>query len=334
METNFIRLGFIGCGVIASAHLRNLKAIPEARVVAFSDPNWSAAERLARAADLEPGPQTVFPDWRQMLDMVPLNGVLVLSPHSYHAEQVIACLEKGLAVLVEKPLAVSVDQVQTIVRKKDERGGIVVVSYQRRYMPAFRFVREQIRSGAIGRLEVAYGIVGHGWKRATQGTWRQVPTVSGGGMLMDSGSHLVDIVLWTLPGRPAEVTATLSHLDSPVEINDIVTIRMDDGCLVSLVALGDLPYYKETYEFIGTDGTLKVDLTVSPPVTRYASDGQPTAVPEQDMGPPSNPDRNLVDLILGKGQNESPPEEALRVLAVTEAAYRAASDKSWVTLNQ
>ncbi len=321
MKGDRLRLGFIGCGAIAAAHVNNLRSLPETQMIAFSDPVKERAEQLAQFAGVD---GTVFTDWREMIRIVPLDGVLILSPHAFHAEQVLACLESGLAVLVEKPMCVRLSEARDIVGKKEETNGIILVSYQRRYMAPFRFARKLVSWGGIGEVELSYAVLGHGWKEATKNTWRQVPEISGGGMLMDSGSHSVDIVLWLLSRRPQRVWGSLRYEGTPVEINDILTLQMDGGSLVSLIALGDIPVYREFYEFIGTDGTVKIDLTTSPPLFVADRGGSVRAVRAEEMGESTTPDRNFVDVILGRAPNESPPEDSVWVLAVTEAFYRSA----------
>ncbi|MFA4045170.1 MAG: hypothetical protein HZRFUVUK_001979 [Candidatus Fervidibacterota bacterium] len=322
-----IKLGFIGAGGIARAHLHNLKGVEEAKVVAFADPNIDAAKRMAEECGLivKEG-KTVFVDWREMIERVEMDAVLILSPHSFHCEQILTALEHNLHVLTEKPMVVKTSEAKKVINAMRQHGKVVVVSYQRRFMSHFRFAREQVVKGNLGTPKFVEAFVSQNWQRMTAGTWRQVPKISGGGFLIDSGSHIFDIVLWSMPSMPTQVTATMSNDGAPVEVNGVVGIKFESGALASVVAVGNATDYLEHYTFIGEDGIIRLEpprvmIGKPRPDKPWGVDWQ--AVEQSNMPQSSNPDRHFIDVVLGRTENESPPEEAMKVIAVTEAAYKA-----------
>lgn len=323
-----IKLGFIGAGGITGMHLRNLKDVKEAKIVAFSDPNIDSAKRWAEESGLTAKEgKNVFADWHEMLDRVDLDAVIVLSPHSFHCEQILTALERGLHVLTEKPMVVKVSEAEKVIGAAKESGKVVVVSYQRRFMPQFRFIREQILKGTLGELNFIEAFVGQGWQRWTANTWRQDPKLSGGGFLMDTGSHIVDITLWIASAKPMQVTATITNNGAPVEINDIVGVQFDNGRVASIVTVGSAIAFFEHHTFVCDEGVLryedgKVILGKRRPDQPWGADWR--EVERSEMPSPSNPDRHFIDVLLGRAENESPPEDALKVIAVTEAAYKSA----------
>jgi predicted dehydrogenase len=318
-----VRLGFIGAGGIAGFHLQNLQRVPEAKVVAFADPNLDAAKQRAEQVGLPAREgETVFGDWQLMLERVEMDGVLVLSPHAHHFEQIVAALQRGLHVLAEKPMVVTSEQAQKVVLAARQAGKQVVVSYQRRFTPVFRFIRDQVHKGALGELTFVEAVIGQDWQQLTQGTWRQMPELSGGGMLMDSGSHMVDFVLWTVPNAPVKVSATISQCGAPVEINDIVGVQFSGGALGALIAMGNFTHFMERYTFVGTEGAMWLDRGQ---VVWQPMGGEQRVVEAKELPPASTPDRHFVDVVLGRVENMSPPEDAFKVVTLTTAAYQAAA---------
>jgi predicted dehydrogenase len=323
-----VRLGFIGAGSITGMHLRNLREVKEAKIVAFSDPNIDSAKRWAQEIGLtvKEG-KTVFADWREMLDRVDLDAVIILSPHSFHCEQIVTALERGLHVLTEKPMVVKVSEAKKVIETMRKTGKVVVVSYQRRFMPQFRFIREQIVKCNLGELNFIEAFVGQGWQRGTAGTWRQDPKLSGGGFLMDTGSHIVDITLWIAQSKPVQVTATITNNGAPVEINDIVGIQFADGKVASVVTVGSAISFFEHHTFVCEEGVLRYEygkVIVGKRLPDKPWGAEWKEVEQSEMPPSSNPNRHFIDVVLGRAENESPPEDALKVIAVTEAAYKSA----------
>ncbi len=331
-----VRLGFIGAGNIAGFHLRNLRNVKEAVVVAFADPNLDAAKQRATEVGLRVKEgKTVFADWQEMLDKVAMDAVVILSPHAVHCEQILAALERGLHVLTEKPMVVTVSEARKVIAAAKETGKAVVVSYQRRFMPPFRFIREQVVKGNLGDLSFVESFVAQGWQRATTNTWRQDPKQSGGGFLMDTGSHIVDFTLWSVPAKPIAVTATLSTNGAPVEINDIVGIEFANGTLASIVTVGSAISLFEHYIFVGSEGVLRLEqgkVLWGKPHPREVWGAEWTTVEPSQMPPGSDPDRHFIDVVLGRAENESPPEDALKVVSVTIAAYKASAKGQKVPL--
>jgi predicted dehydrogenase len=164
-----VRLGFVGAGGIAGFHLQNLKEVPEAKVVAFADPNLDAAKKRAQEVGLPVREgETVFADWQTMLERVEMEGVLILSPHAHHFEQILAALKRGLAVLCEKPMVITSEQARKVIAAAKEAGKPVVVSYQRRFQSAFRFIREQVRKGVLGEITFVEATIAQDWQQLTR----------------------------------------------------------------------------------------------------------------------------------------------------------------------
>lgn len=247
-----IRMGMIGTGGISHVHGRQLLELEEVDIVALSDTSTENREKFAAKFELESVQH--FTDYKVMLDEAQLDAVVICSPHTLHFQQATDALNKGLHVLIEKPMTCSSEEAELLIATAEKAGKVMQVSYQRHFQPEFLFIREAIASGEIGKLTSITASLYQEWKQFTTGLWRQVPELSGGGMLMDSGSHIIDVLLWTTGLTPAEVKTNLHTQGAPVEIDSFTSIRFEEGAVAGLSIIGFAPCWHETYVFCGEDG--------------------------------------------------------------------------------
>jgi predicted dehydrogenase len=130
-----LRTAVVGGGLIAQAvHLPNLARCDDAfELAAIADVSARVADGLAARY----APARAYTDWRRMLDEERLDAVVVCSPHATHAEVTLSALDRGVHVLVEKPLCIAPDDAAAICRRRDETGLVVQVGYMKRYDPAY-----------------------------------------------------------------------------------------------------------------------------------------------------------------------------------------------------
>ena len=315
-----IRTGFIGCGGNASGHLRRILTIPEVEVVAMADVDSASLDRI-RERNPEAKEVPTFLDYEKMLEAVEMDAVEISTPHTMHFEQIMACLEKRLHVLTEKPMVCTVDHAKQVIAKAEEVGVVFMVSYQRHLMPGFRFIRNQIQAGELGEVQFISALQCQNWYRGTKGKWRQQMALSGGGQLNDSGSHLLDIILWTTGMAVDEASAYMEHFDSEVDINSALSLKFTNGALGNISIVGNSP--GGMWEDITFWGSKAVIYCRNGHLTyRTLSSGEtfePTNLPGG-----SDPDRNFVDAILGRDEVQVPPICGLRVIELTEAAWESA----------
>jgi len=315
-----VRVGFIGCGGNGRGHLKRVLGFPDVQVVALADPD---PEALKLATELEPRLKDVpkFSDYREMLEKVEMDAVEISTPHTLHYEQIMASLEKGLHVLTEKPMVCRSEHAEEVIAKAEEVGKVLMISYQRHFSPAFRFLRNYIRSGELGEIQFVSALQAQGWYWMAKGTWRQVLSLSGGGQLNDSGSHLLDIILWTTGLDVDEVSAYIDRLDTEVDINSSLSLKFSNGALGSLSVVGNAPKgFYETISFFGS----RAAVFYGNGKLLYKRMGSTEAFEPQGLPDASSPDRNFIDAILGRDEVQVPPECGLKVIRLTEAAWRSA----------
>ncbi len=318
--TQKLRIGFIGAGGIAIGHYHRLMATRQVKVTAITEPSDISLKRFyenCKGSAQIP----VYRDYKSMLKQEQLDGVVILSPHTFHYAQITDALNLGLHVLTEKPMVCTIRHAKDLIKTAASAGRVLMISYQRHYDPLFRYMRAQIRKGAIGNVEFVQAVLSQEWLRITRGTWRQVPALSGGGQLNDSGSHLVDILMWVTGMKVKEVSAFQVNFDADVDINSSLTMTFENGALGSLSIIGNAPGWYEDHTIVGGKGAfyLRQGLGL---IQQDALGRQKKArIPRYSK----NPDSNFVDAILGKAIPETPAECGLRVIEVTEAAWKSAA---------
>ena len=317
-----VRLGFIGMGNIARHHLKNLTSVPEAKIVAVTEPSEEMVQRAKEAyPDLLEGAR-FFNDYKEMLAEVPMDAVEITTPHTQHYQQIKDCLNKGLNVLTEKPMVCQIDHALELIDLSEKTGKLLMVSYQRHLQPVYRYMRQAVQNGDLGEVAYISGLLAQSWKKGTAGKWRQVPELSGGGQLMDSGSHLIDIMFWITGLSVAEVYAEIDNRGTPVDINSSLDLYFSNGAMGNLSIIGDSPFRMmwEDITISGTEGALYLrnkDLYQS-----KAGSPDISLVQVDEMA--STPDRNFIDTILGKAKTEVPASCGLRVVELSQAAYESA----------
>jgi predicted dehydrogenase len=330
-----IRVGIIGCGGAATWHALTLANSAEFEVVGLADPSKANLERFrSRVPLLAETP--AFDSAEQLFENAELDAVSVITPHTLHYPIVMNAIKRNLHVLCEKPLVCESEHARDILRAADTAGVTVMVSYQRRLDPAYRYMHETITSGALGELRSVVVSCGQRWLENTKGTWRQDPALSGGGMLMDSGSHLVDALLWLVEAPVESVYALVDNAGSPVDINTTATLAFAGGIQAQLSVVGDLAtQWMETVIVCGTDGVLRYDVDPQHPwrtgqVLRFHG-REATRPLELRQGPDIH--EAWLAAIRGEAPNPSPVASAVRVAELTEAIYRSAREQASVRLS-
>ncbi|MCM3628726.1 Gfo/Idh/MocA family oxidoreductase [Paenibacillus glycanilyticus] len=312
-----IRIGFIGTGGIAGWHAKQLLELPEIQITALSDTSEGNRVAFAEKFGLQDARQ--FSAYEDMLEQGELDAVVICSPHTLHFRQAYDALDRGLHVLIEKPMTCSSEEAEQLIEKAEESGKVMQVSYQRHFQPEFLYIRDAIASGEIGRLTSVTASLSQEWYQLTEGTWRQVPSLSGGGFLMDSGSHIIDVLLWTTGMTPVEVKSQLQNHGAPVEIDSFTSIRFAEGALAGLNFAGYAPGWNETFAFCGDNGGIYYD---NGQITLRRLNEEPI-MPELPEAT-TNQDKSFIDAILGRHEVLVPGEFALKVVRLSEMIYQAA----------
>ncbi|HKF84557.1 MAG TPA: Gfo/Idh/MocA family oxidoreductase, partial [Candidatus Limnocylindrales bacterium] len=230
-----VRFAIVGPGKVAELHASALARIPEARLVAVAgrDPGrtGSFAARFGARAD---------PGLTATLRRGEVDAVVLCTPHPVHAEQAIEAADGGLAVVVEKPLALDPADADRVIAACRRNGVLLSVISQRRWYPAVQRVRAAIDDGRIGGPALATLEV-LGWRGRdyyAMDPWRGTAEGEGGGVLVNQAVHQLDLLCWFL-GEPVEVdgfTANINHPEIDVEDTAVAVVRFASGALATVTA--------------------------------------------------------------------------------------------------
>ncbi len=320
-----VRVAAIGLGALGAIESRLLSGIDGVRVVAGSDPTEHARESF-EADHAVP----TYTDYEPMLDRHELDAVSIVTPHTLHAEQVSACLGRGLHVHVEKPMTTDLDDAAALCALATREECVLQIGYQRHFDPRFQEIKRLIGSGRIGEPHMAACHLEQDWLSVAEGTWRVDPSLSGGGQLYDSGSHLLDALLWTTGTTPRTVAAVTDSRGEAVDVDSALALTLDreDGSMTACVGVtGDGPTGPDTGEGLyvwGTEGAVEFDgetIAVTEGGHTYR-----TTIPS-GTGFETVTRRKLegfVAAVRGERETAVAGEFGLRVVALTEAAYEAA----------
>jgi len=321
---NQIRIGIIGAGGISCGHARRLRQHPEIELAALAEPSKNSLKRFAANVCPGEGLPPVYKDHRAMLDNEQLDAALITSPHTVHFDQIMDCLDKGLHVLTEKPMVCSLDEANKVVAKSKATRKHVVVSYQRRFQGPFRYIKRFIHAPEFGKIFSVASFLSQGWLEQQAGTWRHDPKFSGGGQLNDSGSHLVDMIMWMLDDQIDQVSAVIDNRGTKVDVDSAIAFRTKGGTIGTLTIVGSGPtqFFWEDMTITGESG--RSIFLRKGTVTATLGHGR-EVVSFEKFGPDSDPDTHFLKVIQDGERNESPPEDFLNVVKFTEAAWESAA---------
>lgn len=316
-----VRLAIVGTGGFAGVHARRLAEVPEAEVVALQDISEEQVsgflERWYGGRELEP---STYTDMDAMYAESKPDGVVICTPHTLHFEHAKKALDAGCHVLMEKPMVTDSKQAEALIELA--KGRVFTIGYNTPCTPSFYWLREAIRQGEFGRLQVVTGWMSQDWMRFTEGKWRQDPALAGGGMMYDSGAHLFNSLVWTVERDVEAVHAFAANEGTAVDINGTVNVRFQGGMMATIAICGNCANDGCGMAYLFEDGLVEIDGWGGSWVkARRRGSHDPLEIP---LGEHSDPDRNFVDAILGRAEPRTSPLNGLIQSRLMDAIYASA----------
>jgi len=267
--------GLIGCGLWGGVHAGTLKKSPLAHFVAVCDSDLSRADHYAREYDVA----SSYSDWHELIDDPAVDAVSVATPDFTHTEIVLAALKAGKHVLVEKPLATTVDECEAILRVRDSAGVKLMVDFHNRWNIPFLHVRRMVESGEMGTLSmVNIRLNDTLFVPTTMLSW-----AASSSPLHFLGSHVIDLVRW-ITGAEVERVYAVSRsvvlrglgVDTPDFYQSILELSNGSTAVVEncwIVAESAPSVFEFKGEFIGSRGSAYVDASHHRMVEKYSASG-------------------------------------------------------------
>jgi 1,5-anhydro-D-fructose reductase (1,5-anhydro-D-mannitol-forming) len=240
-----LRVLVIGHGLIGRQRAEALGALPAVHLAGTVDP-----------AQPDPSSVTGAPHYTDIAEVSPelYDAAIVAVPHDRATGLAEAVLHAGRPVLIEKPLAVSAGAARRLEGLAFAVPVPSFVGYNYRFLPAIQAILEIASSGRLGRLRNLDMLLGHGGHPTSQEGWKLDPARAGGGVLLDPGVHLLDLLLALAPGvECTDVQATSGFWPTGIEEDAVATFRQEQ--LLATVRVSHIRWVNTfRIELVGEDG--------------------------------------------------------------------------------
>jgi predicted dehydrogenase len=338
-----VNIGIVGAGWWAtSAHVPAIKSHPGAELLAVQSREKAKAEKIAR----DFGVKHACASLEEILALKNLDAVIVSSTPNVHFAQAKAALERGLHVLIEKPMTFTADEARELVAAAAQKNLRLLISCPWHFTAHGIEARRMIHSGALGEIKMISVLMTnpidkllrginttptHGLKNVyvepRPGSYND-PAIAGGGQIYCQVSHAAAYLTFLTGLRAAEVYARFDRDGSPNDIYNALAITLENGALVSLASTGATPLSERNYEIrvFGSKAVLQLELWRGT-MTLIDFAGQRKEFPplaENEIYPSQAPALNFVETLLGKAANGSPGELGVAAMEIIEAACESA----------
>lgn len=337
-----VRIGVIGAGWWATvAHIPAIKSHPGAELVAVQSREKEKAERIAR----DFGAQHACTGIDTLLALSDLDGVIVSTTPNVHYAQAKAALQRGLHVLVEKPMTFTAAEARELVVLAAQNHLQLLISCPWHFTAHGLEARRLIQSGALGEIKMISVLMTNPidkllrgintlpthdpenvYVEPCQGSYSD-PAVAGGGQIYCQVSHPAAYLTFLTGLKPAEVYARFDQDGSPNDLYNTLTVSLENGALVNIASTAVTPRQERTYEvrIFGTEAILQLELwrgTMA--LADFAGRRREfKPLPEKEIYPAQAPALNFIDVIQGKAPNGSPGELGLAAMEIIEAACKS-----------
>lgn len=324
------RVGFaiVGTGGIAQAYEQAFKGYPYAEIGAVCDVDGERAAAFASRIGC-----MAFTDVRDLTPDIGIDAAVVCTPPATHEEISISLLRRGIHVLCEKPLATTVAAASRMLDAARTYGPILTMASKFRYVSDVRMAKALIDVRAIGELVLVENAFTSRIDMSSR--WNGDPTVSGGGVLIDNGTHAVDILRYFM-GHLSDVQIVEGRRVQGLPVEDTVRlfVRNDDGVMGTSDLSWTIDKEMSTYlRLYGSDGTILVGWKESKYRRRGEDDWTRFGRGYDKVQAFRSQIINFCEAITGESELLITPRDALASVETIGAAYAALERNRWETIS-
>ena len=346
-----VAVGIVGCGWWScTAHLPAVSVHPKADLAAVVDPDIG---KRRRAADTY-GAQHAFARIEEMLDSVSLDAVIVATPHGQHFSAAAAALDRGINVLVEKPMVLRPEEGRKLLDLAATRGAQLLVGYTFHSNAHVIKARQKILEGAIGTVEhvsCTFASTARELYRGHSDRYREVlgdgiveplpstysDPAAGGGQAHTQLTHSAALALYLSGLTPCRVSAFAAGFELPVDLANAVAIEFSSGAVGCLDSVGSVqPGHDEILQcrVFGDAGHVQLDpiqgsMSIHRPRGEVTDGGD---LPLAARYPVDGPANNLIGVTLGEEASRSPGQLGQQVVELLDGALRSAAQQQVIEL--
>ncbi|RKN86109.1 Gfo/Idh/MocA family protein [Paenibacillus ginsengarvi] len=313
------RAVIVGAGAIARDHARVLRHDQRTELAGIADIDYSKAQSLASASYT-----VAYADYKTMVSELRPDIAIITLPHFLHKSAAIDCIERGCHVLMEKPMALNVEECAEMNAAARKRGVYLAVGHIQQHYAANRKAKEIIASGQLGQLVSIFERRHNQYFLPERPDWFLDKARSGGGVMINLGSHCIDKLQWIGGSPVTKVKASLTYHGTRGNVEGSGSLLMQTAAgvsaMISICGYKNVPV-NET-EFLGTEGQLKLIGSNSLWIA-----GEDRAYTQVELGETVNVFdvqwSAFLDDIEGNGPMDNSGEYGQSVCAVIDAIYRS-----------
>jgi predicted dehydrogenase len=328
VNDDVVRFGLVGAGGIAQAYLQVFPTLDGiARITGVTDVRPEAAASAAEALG-----STAYESYEELAEQAEVDAVLVCTPPITHGPIARHFLDAGIAVLCEKPLAIDPRTARDLASLSYERGTLLTMASKFRYVQDVVRAKSILESGILGDVILLENVFASRTDMSTR--WNSDPAVSGGGVLIDNGTHSVDIVRYLL-GPIAEVLAVEGKRVQSLGVEDTVQlfVRAESGARGTIDLSWSLDKERNSFlEIYGSNGTVQVGWRESRYRQASSRDWVVFGAGYDKVAAMGAQVTNFCDALRGRDRLLITAEDAIASVNVIDQAYHSLGHSQWTEL--
>lgn len=338
-----VRLGIIGCGKITQrACLPNLAHHPDVKIEILCDINKKAALGHKQKFNLKDS--IIETDWIRTVESDKIDAVYVATPNYLHAQMCILAAENKKHVLVEKPMTLSVEDADDMINAANRNNVYLMVEQSHRFDPVHITAKKVIDSKVLGDVNFIRARIGHAgpeyWSKTS--TWFYDKKKSGGGVIIDIGVHILDLLRWFMGKKISALCANIQTMEKKVGLDDNanVLLRFADGSMGEFECSWTTRPYEVKTTLYGKNGKLITSIGDKDPVVVLHADRRKGKDPNVAIkietphvlkgGAWTNAMNYFVSCVKNKKRPFVDGNEGRETMKVILACYESARRKGWV----